>query len=231
MAIKHWAEDDKPREKLIEKGAEVLSNSELLAILFSTGIHTATTCLSAIDLAKSVLELTENNVTQLGKLTLADLCRVKGIGKAKAVTLLAALELGRRRMSEQETLEKNIIFNCSRKIFDLFIPLLSDKVHEEIWILLLNSSKKIIAKEKLSSGGSEKVGVDIKILAKKAVNSVAHSVALIHNHPSGNVFPSNSDKMFTQKVKQALALLDIILIDHIIIGGKEYYSFCDEKIL
>jgi DNA repair protein RadC len=225
LTIKNWAEDDRPREKLLLKGKSSLSDAELIAILISTGTKND----SALDLAKKILQSASNNVNELAKLSVNDLRKVKGIGEAKAISIIAALELGRRRKEETVFERKQIV--TSKDIFDFFNPLLSDYKHEEFWVLLLNRANKIISSKKISEGGITGTVADPKIIFKHAVDELANSIVLCHNHPSGNCKPSEEDIRLTQKIKNAGKFLDIFVIDHIIIGGNSYYSFNDDGIL
>ncbi len=219
--IKAWAEDDRPREKFLLKGKQSLSNTELLAILIATGTKNE----SAVDLARKILQLTNDNLNELGKLSIKDLKKVKGIGEAKAITIAAALELGRRRKDEDA---KQIeIVKTSREVFNYFEPLLADLPHEEFWILLLARNRKVIARVKISEGGVAGTVVDTKIIFKHAIENLASYIVLCHNHPSGNLQPSTADIQITKNLKNAAKLLDIDIVDHIIIGNNKYYSFAD----
>lgn len=219
--IKAWAEDDRPREKFLLKGKQSLSNTELLAILIATGTKNE----SAVDLARKILQLTNDNLNELGKLSIKDLKKVKGIGEAKAITIAAALELGRRRKDEDA---KQIeIVKTSREVFNYFEPLLADLPHEEFWILLLARNRKVIARVKISEGGVAGTVVDTKIIFKHAIENLASYIVLCHNHPSGNLQPSTADIQITKNLKNAAKLLDIVIVDHIIIGNNKYYSFAD----
>jgi DNA repair protein RadC len=219
--IKAWAEDDRPREKFLLKGKHSLSNTELLAILIATGTKNE----SAVDLARKILQLTNDNLNELGKLSINDLKKVKGIGEAKAITIAAALELGRRRKDEDA---KQIeIVKTSREVFNYFEPLLADLPHEEFWILLLARNRKVIARIKISEGGIAGTVVDTKIIFKHAIENLASYIVLCHNHPSGNLQPSTADIQITKNLKNAAKLLDIDIVDHIIIGNNKYYSFAD----
>jgi DNA repair protein RadC len=219
--IKAWAEDDRPREKFLLKGKQSLSNTELLAILIATGTKNE----SAVDLARKILQLTNDNLNELGKLSINDLKKVKGIGEAKAITIAAALELGRRRKDEDA---KQIeIVKTSREVFNYFEPLLADLPHEEFWILLLARNRKVIARIKISEGGIAGTVVDTKIIFKHAIENLASYIVLCHNHPSGNLQPSAADIQITKNLKNAAKLLDIDIVDHIIIGNNKYYSFAD----
>ena len=221
LPIKQWAEDDRPREKLLLKGCSALSNAELIGILIATGTREE----SAVDLAKKMLSNVENNLNELGKLSVRELRKTKGIGEAKAITIIAALELGRRRKDEDVFKKKQI--TTSKDVFDYFQPLLSDYKHEEFWILLLNRSNKIIGRKRISEGGINGTVADPRIIFKYAVEELASSMILCHNHPSGNIKPSDEDIKLTQKIKDAGKVLDIAVIDHIIISENSYYSFAD----
>ncbi|WP_299156532.1 DNA repair protein RadC [uncultured Christiangramia sp.] len=224
-SIKTWAEDDRPREKLLSKGRLALSDSELLAILIGSGSKNE----SAVELSKRILAQSENNLNQLGKLSIGQLCQFKGIGSAKAVVITAALELGRRRRLE-ETLELNKI-SSSSSVFEIMQPIIGELPHEEFWILYLNNSNKILEKFQISKGGITGTLVDVRISLKKALEIGAVSLILTHNHPSGNLRPSEADKQLTQKLKTAAESLDIKILDHIIVTEKSYFSFADDGIL
>jgi DNA repair protein RadC len=222
ISIKQWAEDDRPREKLLLKGRSSLSDAELLAILIGTGNRKET----AVDLAKKILALANNNLNGLAKLTLNDLQKIKGIGEAKAITIAAALELGRRR--KEESIIENPIIKTSRNAFDFFYPLLADLDTEEFWVLLLTRKHSVIKPVRISIGGVHATVVDIKVIARQAIENLCSSMVLCHNHPSGNLSPSEHDIKITRQLQQALQIIDVSLIDHIIIGGNNYYSFADE---
>ncbi len=224
FTIKQWASEDRPREKLLIKGIASLSDAELLAILLSTG----TKNLSAVALAKNILAGVNNNLHVLGKQTVNDLKKIDGIGDAKAITIIAALELGRRR--KKIDIERKRINNSSI-VFDIFQPLLGDLPYEEFWVLYLNRSNGIIDKEKISSGGTVGTIIDVKIIIKHGIEKLASNIVLIHNHPSGNSQPSDNDKKITDKIKEAANLMDISTIDHVIIGDTKYFSFADEGLL
>jgi DNA repair protein RadC len=225
LKITDWAVEDRPREKLIRKGASTLSDAELLAILISSGIKQK----SALDLARELLGIVNNNLNSLGKLTIADLRKLNGIGPARAVTIAAALELGRRRkLAEVEDVTQ---IKCSKNVADIFGPILSDLVHEEFWILFLNRSNKVINRMKLSQGGISGTVTDVRIIMKKAIEYLASGIIVCHNHPSGNLNPSDSDSKITQKIKEAGILMDIQLLDHIIIADKDYFSFADNGLI
>jgi DNA repair protein RadC len=221
LSIKEWALDDRPREKMIKKGIDALSNAELIAILFGTGTRNE----SAVELARKILDLVGNNINELAKLTLKDLQKIKGIGEAKAIAVLTALELGKRRKIEKVIERKKI--TSSKDVFEIFSSLLGDLPYEEFWILLLNRSNSIIDKIKISQGGISGTVTDVRIILKQALERMASGVILIHNHPSGNLKPSDSDASITQKLKDAGKLMDIAMLDHIIISDSGYYSFAD----
>lgn len=225
LSIKKWAEDDRPREKLLQKGKASLSDSELIAILLGSGSKNE----SAVDLSKRILSSTQHNLNELGKLSVGQLCKFRGIGPAKAVSIVAALELGRRRRLE-EARELNKI-NSSRSVFDLMQPLLGDLAHEEFWILYLNNSNKVLEQFQVSKGGITGTLVDVRIILKKALELGAVSLILVHNHPSGNLKPSEADKQLTKKLKTAAESLDIKILDHLIVTEKSYLSFADEGML
>lgn len=224
FSIKHWAEDDKPREKLMLKGKQVLSDAELIAILIGSGSRNE----SAVSLSKRILASAENNLNALGKLSLKQLMEFKGIGEAKAISIAAALELGRRRRAE-ETLELKKI-TSSKAVFEIMQPLIGELPHEEFWVLYLNNSNKVMYKFQLSKGGITGTIVDIRLIFKTALEQNAVGLILCHNHPSGKTTPSEADKNITQKLKLAGEQLDIKVLDHIIITEKSYLSFRDEGI-
>ena len=222
--IKQWAEDDKPREKLMLKGKQVLSDAELLAILIGSGSRNE----SAVDLSKRILS-SVSNLKALGRLTLKQLTEFKGIGEAKGITILAAMELGRRRGSEEEVELKKI--TSSKSAFDIMHPIIGDLMHEEFWVLYLNNSNKVIYKSQLSKGGITGTVVDIRIVFKTALEQNATSIILCHNHPSGTLVASDADKQITKKLKEAGKMLEINILDHLIVTSSSYMSFADEGIL
>jgi DNA repair protein RadC len=225
LKITDWAVEDRPREKLIQKGTANLTDAELLAILISSGTKDK----SAVDLGRELLGIVNNNLNSLGKLTISDLKKLRGIGTARAVTIAAALELGRRRkLSEIPDVSQ---IKCSKDVADIFQPLLSDLSHEEFWILFLNRSNKVINRMKLSQGGISGTVTDVRIVMKKAIEYLASGIIICHNHPSGNLNPSDSDTKITQKIREAGNLMDIQLLDHLIISDKNYYSFADSGLL
>jgi DNA repair protein RadC len=223
-SIKDWAPDDRPREKLHSKGPEALSNSELLAILLGSGTKTK----SAIEVGKEVLALAADNLNALGKLSLKELMKVEGIGEARAITIAAALELGRRRQASEVQKPK---VTSSSDIAHYLRAQLRDKTHEVFVVAFLNRSNKIIHIETISEGGITATVVDTRIILKKALEQNAVSIVLCHNHPSGSLKPSKADEHLTEKIKQAALILDINLIDHVIVSEDGYYSFADEGIL
>lgn len=223
--IKSWAEEDRPREKMLAKGKESLSNAELIAILIGSGNSNE----SAVDLSRRILRDNNDNLIELSKLSINDLLKYKGIGEAKAVSIAAALELGRRRRFS-EALEKPCIRN-SQLAYECFYAHLSDLNHEQFWIMLLNNANKVIKLEKIGVGGMTGTTADPKKIFKSALENNATSIMLCHNHPSGNVIPSNADKQITNNLKKAGQFLEIKILDHIIIGNDNYFSFADEGIL
>jgi len=225
VSIKNWKEDDRPREKLLSKGKHTLSDAELIAILIGSGNREE----SAVGLAKRILTFTSNNLNQLGKLSVNDLTQFKGIGEAKAISIITALELGRRRRLE-EALERPKI-NSSKAVFDIMQPILGELNHEEFWVLYLNNSNKIMYKNQLSSGGITGTLVDVRMLFKKALELSSVAVILCHNHPSGSLKPSKSDIDLTKKIQQAGKSLDIKILDHLLITEKAYFSFADSKLI
>ena len=225
FSIKNWSEDDRPREKLQLKGRAALSDAELIAILIGSGNQDE----SAVALSKRILAVVENNLTQLGTCDMADLTKFKGIGEAKAVSIIAALELGRRRAGAQ-ALERYAI-TSSKTVFQLMEPVLGDLDHEEFWIIYVNNANKVIQKMQLSKGGITGTIVDNRLVLKTALSIGAVGMVLVHNHPSGSLKPSVADKQITEKLKLAAASLDIQILDHIIVTQKAYFSFADEQIL
>ncbi|MES2850753.1 MAG: DNA repair protein RadC [Bacteroidota bacterium] len=224
-SIKNWASDDRPREKLFTKGAESLSDSELIAILISNGYKEK----SAVDLAKEILRLGNNNLNELGKLPIAAFQKIKGIGEAKAITIAAALELGRRRHAGMP-LEKAII-STSKQIAEYLKTMIKDYTYEVFAVIFLNKSNKVNHFEIISRGGISGTIADPRIILKKALNTEATSIILCHNHPSGSLKPSRADEELTAKIKEAARYLDIAVIDHIIVSEQGYYSFSDEGLL
>jgi DNA repair protein RadC len=228
-SIKNWAVDDRPREKLYTKGAAALSDSELLAILINTGTNLTTGKRSAVDLAREVLSLGKD-LNELGKLSVNDLMKVPGIGQAKAVTLAAALELGRRREAGDSLIKKTQIRD-SKDIATFLQAKFKDLSHEEFAVVFLNRANKINHYEPISKGGITGTVADPRIILTKALEHKATSIVLCHNHPSGNLKPSQADEVLTQKIKEAVKYFDIQVMDHIIVSDEGYYSFSDAGLL
>lgn len=223
LNIKDWAEEDRPREKLLSKGVSALSDAELLAILIASGNQDET----AVELSQRILHSASNNLNTLGKFSFKDLTKFKGIGKAKAITIIAAMELGKRRKAAEAAINPHICH--SNNIYDIMYPLLADLPHEEVWILLLSNSNRIIKKHQISKGGISATVADIRLIMKEAIDSLASGIILCHNHPSGELTPSAEDDIVTQKLQDAANILDIRLLDHIIISSDSYYSYRDEE--
>jgi DNA repair protein RadC len=221
-AIKSWAEEDRPREKMLLKGASALSDAELLAILIGSG----TVGQSAVGLAQEILSSATNDLNELGRRTVRDLERFKGIGEAKAITIAAALELGRRRKTSD--LKQRPVVTSSKVAYEAIAPLLTDHSHEEFWLLLLNRANEIMRREQVSSGGAAGTVVDMKMVFKFALDGRAAAIIAVHNHPSGHLQPSKSDIELTQKMVAAGKVLDIPVLDHLIVSSRGYYSFADE---
>lgn len=225
FSIKNWSQDDQPREKLRDKGKTILSDAELVAILIGSGSRNE----SAVELSKRILASVDNNLNLLGKLSLKQFQTFKGIGEAKAITIAAALELGRRRKLEAEKYQEKI--TSSRDVYDIMQPVVGELPHEEFWILYLNNSNKVLQKQQLSKGGITGTLVDVRLVLKQALEVGALALVLCHNHPSGTLIPSQADKNITQKLKTAALSLDIKVLDHLIVTEKAYFSFADENIL
>lgn len=225
LTIKNWAVEDRPREKLLLKGITALTDAELIAVLIGSGIKNE----SAVDLAKRILAQSENNLHELGKKDLKQLQSFKGIGQARAISIVAALELGRRRKLSDILAKAKI--TCSADVYEVFQPLLSDLPHEEFWVLGLSNFNKIIARQKISQGGLSATVVDIKMIIKFALDNLASNLVLCHNHPSGNPEPSNNDKIITTRLIEAAGFFDIKVFDHLIVADSNYFSFADENIL
>ena len=225
LPITAWAEDDRPREKLMNNGRQALSDAELLAILLGSGSRNE----SAVDLSKRILDSVSNNLNELGKRSLAELMKFKGIGEAKAITIAAALELGRRRQSS-DFLERPVI-KSSRDAYQVVPPLVIDLPHEEFWLLLLSKSNKVMGKVKMSTGGLDATVVDVRMVYKKAIEGQAVAIIVCHNHPSGTLRPSPFDVELTKKLKATGDVLGLPMLDHLIIADGGYFSFADEGIL
>jgi DNA repair protein RadC len=224
-SIRNWASDDRPREKLLANGVNNLSNAELLAILLGSGTRET----SAVELSRQLLQKADNNLAELGKYSVAELTKIKGIGEAKAVSIVAAFEIGKRRCSTD--ISDRLTITSSKDVYNYFHPIVADLVHEEFWALYLNRSNKIIEKYKLSQGGVSGTVTDIRLLLKRAIELLASSLIVCHNHPSGNINPSENDTAITNKIKVAASQMDIRLLDHVIIANNSYFSFTDEGIL
>ncbi|WP_396184130.1 DNA repair protein RadC [Flavobacterium sp.] len=225
FSIKYWADDDKPREKLMLKGKSTLSDAELLAILIGSGNRNE----SAVELSKKILASVQNNLNSLGKMSIQQLTKFKGIGKAKAISIIAAGELGKRR--KEEGVQELIKITSSRIVYEIMQPIIGELPHEEFWVLYLNNANKIIYKAQLSKGGITGTVVDVRLLLKTALENNALSFVLTHNHPSGKLIASEADIQITQKLKLAAKQLDMSVIDHIIVTEYGYFSFADEGIL
>lgn len=225
FSIKNWSQDDQPREKLLYKGKAALSDAELVAILIGSGNREE----SAVDLCKRILSSVDNNLSELGKLSIKQLMDFKGIGEAKAISIVAALELGRRRRGEDALQKKKI--TSSDSVFELMQPIIGELQHEEFWIIYLNNSNKVIHKNQLSKGGITGTLVDVRLVLKHALEVGATGLILAHNHPSGTLKPSEADKQITNKLKMASENLDIKVLDHLIVTEKAYFSFADENLL
>ena len=225
LAITSWAEADRPREKLLNKGKHALSDAELIAILLGSGSREET----AVGLAQLILKSVENNLIELGKCSLAELQKFKGIGQAKAITIAAAMELGRRR--QMSDIKEKPQIRSSRDAYNAIAPILIDLPHEEFWVLMMNRSNLVIARERISSGGFTGTVVDSKMVFIKALERKATGIILCHNHPSGNLKPSDADIALTRKLKKAGEALDISVFDHLIVSIRGFYSFADENVL
>ncbi|WP_281755133.1 RadC family protein [Neptunitalea chrysea] len=225
LSIKNWSLDDRPREKLLQKGKEVLSDAELVAILIGSGSRNE----SAVDLSKRILHSVNFSLNDLGKLSVQELMKFKGIGEAKAIAIMAATELGRRRKSEE--LPDKVKITSSKLAFHVFHPLIGELQHEEFWVAFLNNSNNVLSTSQLSKGGITGTLVDIRLIFKQALSNGATSIILAHNHPSGTLRPSEMDKNLTQKISDAGLSLDIKVLDHLIVTEKTYFSFADEGLL
>lgn len=220
--IKYWAEDDKPREKLLLKGKSSLSDAELLAIILGSGTRNE----SAVGLSKRILKTTDNSLYLLSKLSFQQLCSFNGIGPAKAISIIAALELAKRKKEESVVELPKII--TTKTVFELMHPLLGDLPHEEFWVIYLNNSNQVVHKAQISKGGITGTVVDVRIILKIALEYHALSFILCHNHPSGKLYPSDADLEITNKIKIAAKQLDILLVDHMIVCELGYYSFAED---
>ena len=222
LNINQWAEEDRPREKMMLHGVSALSNAELLAILIGSG----NTEDSAVELMRKVLADYHNNLSELGKASIDELCRFKGIGPAKAITILAASELGKRR--KEEGVEERRAILSSKDVYECLYPLMCDLPTEECWVLLLNQANKVIDKVKISAGGLSATAVDVRCILREALLKRASAIALCHNHPSGSIRPSREDDLLTKQVAQASECMNIRFIDHVILTDGAFYSYADE---
>ncbi|MEJ6792913.1 MAG: DNA repair protein RadC [Lacinutrix sp.] len=225
FSIKNWSQDDQPREKLRDKGKAVISDAELLAILIGSGNRDE----SVVAFCKRILASVDNNLSELGKLSIKQLSAFKGIGEAKAISIIAALELGRRRRGVDALERKKV--TSSKSVFELMQPIIGDLPHEEFWIVYLNNSYKVIQNNQLSKGGITGTLVDVRLALKTALEVGATCIILAHNHPSGTLKPSKADKDLTAKLKIGALSLDINVLDHLIITENAYFSFADEALL
>ncbi|SFD99275.1 RadC family protein [Thermophagus xiamenensis] len=226
VSIRQWAVEDRPREKLLHKGISSLSDAELLAILIGSGSQKE----SAVDLSRKILRDVNNNLNELGKMSIESMCKkYHGIGQAKAITIVAALELGRRRQLSSPLQKPQI--RASEDVFSLMHPLLADLPHEEFWVLLLNQANKVMQKLNISKGGISGTVIDVRLIMEKALYQHASAIILCHNHPSGNRNPSKADINITKKLIEAGKILDISVLDHVIIAENCYFSFADEGML
>lgn len=223
--IREWSKDDRPREKLKEKGRITLSNAELIAILIGSGNKNE----SAVALSKRILASSGNNLNTLGKLSIKQLTKFYGVGEAKAISIIAALELGHRKRAEETISLEGA--SSSKSIFETMQPIIGELPHEEFWIVYLNNSNMILSKSLLSKGSITGTLVDVRLVLKTALENGAVNLILSHNHPSGVLYPSESDIQITKKLKVAAESLDIKVLDHVIITNKSYYSFADEGII
>lgn len=224
LKITEWAEEDRPREKMLLKGVNTLSDAELLAILIGSGNKNET----AVELSQRILLSVNNNLNSLGKLSVNELIdNFTGIGEAKAITIISALELGRRRKLSEAEMQPKI--QSSKNVYDLFHPILGDLKHEEAWILLLNKSLRVIKRVQVSKGNTDDVGINIRAILKSAIDNMAASIILCHNHPTNECKPSVNDDTITSKLKEACKTMDIQLSDHLIICDGDYYSYRDNN--
>lgn len=223
--MKTWAVEERPREKVMANGVQQLSDTELLAILVGSGTRNMT----AVELARLILKQAGDDLHQLGRQRVTDLLKIKGVGPAKAIAVLAAMELGRRRAGLHQA--EKIPVKSSETVFNLFYPLLGDLDHEEFWLLMLNRAHRVLGRFKVSQGGLSGTVIDTRIILKKALDNLASSIIVCHNHPSGNRQPSDADVKITEKLKKAAEMLEIKLLDHVIIADKSYFSFADEGLI
>lgn len=225
LIIREWSEADRPREKLLDQGRRALTDAELMAILIGSGSRKET----AVELCRRILADAKNNLNNISKLEVQELCQYRGIGEAKAISIIAALELGRRRQNAEP--EARSILNSSRKVYDYFSPYMQDLPHEEFWVLYLNTGCKVLDKKLIGRGGNDSTPVDMRLILRYALQLHANSMILMHNHPSGTLRASNADKQVTKKIVMAAELMDIRVNDHIIFTDTSYFSFRDEELL
>lgn len=223
--IKDWSVEDRPREKLLKSGVQSLSNAELLALLIGSGTREN----NAVDLARNILASVRNNLYDLGKLKTEELIEIRGIGLARAITLQAALELGTRRNGSYG--EEKILISNSGSAYELLYPIIGELEHEEFWIIILNRAHRVLKTEKISQGGLTGTVIDTRMILKHALDKRATSIIISHNHPSGNKTPSEADISITKKIKSAAEIMDIMVLDHVIVAGKTYFSFADEGLM
>ena len=223
--LKSWAVEERPREKVMANGIQYLSDTELLAILMGSGTRNTT----AVELARKILGGIGNDLHELGRQSISDLQKVKGVGPAKAISIMAAMELGRRRSGVPHA--EKVPVKSSETIFKLFHPILGDLEHEEFWLLMLNRANRVLGRFKVSQGGLSGTVIDTRIILKKALDNLSSSIIVCHNHPSGNKQPSDADVKITEKLKKAAEMLEIKFLDHVIIADKSYFSFADEGLI
>ena len=223
LSVKDWAEEDRPREKILLKGIHSLSNAELLAIIIGSGNKDE----SSVELSQRILQSVENSLNKLGKIPIQQLISsFRGIGEAKALSIAAVMELGKRRKSEEVFKRERII--SSRDIFEYFYPIMSDLPHEEFWVVFLNRSNRVIDRLRISQGGVSETVVDVKLILKESLLRLASGIVLCHNHPSGNTEPSWQDDEITKKIKNASNMMDVSVLDHLILCDDKYYSYADD---
>lgn len=225
LVIREWSAADRPREKLMEQGRRALTDAELLGILIGSGSAEET----AVELCRRILKDVNNSLDRLSKLEVKDLCTYKGIGEAKAITIIAALELGRRR--KEEALTERPVLNSSKRVYEYFRAKLQDLPHEEFWVIYLNTACKVVESQLIGRGGNDFTPVDVRVILRYALQCNAHSMILVHNHPSGSLQPSQADRTLTRKVCEAATAIDIKVNDHLIFTDTSYYSFRDEGLL
>ncbi len=225
MKITDWAETERPREKLLERGINALTNAELIAILIGSG----TVSMSAVDLSREILSSVNNDLYKLSALSIKDLQKFKGIGEAKAISIVSALELGRRRKEKEATEKPRIL--CSKDAYEILKPDLTFLPYEEFWVILMNRANYVLKKVKIGQGGISETTADLRLAFKAAIDNLATTILIAHNHPSGNLNPSNSDKELTRRFKESGKMLEITLADHLIITDRGYFSFADEGLI